>query len=80
MGDSRLGIAAQEGAGVNVQDNRQKCEVRHVLKMRTKSQESALAYIEKVTARRGKEAGWKLRDDCRQQWGLGNRGEWGSWK
>jgi len=76
----RLGIAAQEGSGLNVQDHRHFCEVRYVLKMRTKSQESALAYIELVTARRGREAGQRLRDDCSKQWSRGNKGEWGSWK
>lgn len=64
---------------MNAQDHRHQCEVRHILKMRTESQEAALAYLELVTARRGKEAGQKLRDDCKRQWGLGNRGEWGSW-
>ena len=56
------------------------CEVRHVLKMRTESQEKALAHIGRVTARRGSEAGKKLRDECAKQWGLGNRGEWGRWE
>jgi len=64
----------------DTETHRHRCEVRHILKMRTKSQEAALAYIDKVIARRGKESGQRLREDCSKQWSRGSRGEWGDWR
>lgn len=61
-------------------DDRHRCEVRHVLKLRRESQELAQGYLEKVEKQRGKETAKRLKDDCSVQWQRGNRGDWGVWR
>ena len=35
------------------------------------------AYLELVLKQRGNDAMWKLKDEAKEQWGKGSRGEWG---
>lgn len=65
---------------IDIEKHRHRCEVRMILKIRSHSQEAALSYIQAVTARRGKDAGLRLQDDCSAQWQRGNRGEYGVWR
>lgn len=61
-------------------DDRHRCEVRHVLKLRCESLERSQKFLDAAEKRRGKEAVQQLRDDCSAQWQRGNRGDWGVWR
>lgn len=62
-------------------DYRHQCEVRAVLKMRTKSQAIAMDYIELVRVKRKSDSiANNLKKDCATQWMLGNRGDFGDWR
>jgi hypothetical protein len=51
-----------------------------VLAWRTADRDSALRYLSVVRQKRGHEAADQLEKDCRDQWGLGNRGKKGDWR
>ena len=60
--------------------DRHQCEIRHVLRLRFENRDRALAYLDLVEKKRGKEAADAIRNDARQQWDRGSRGELGKWK
>lgn len=60
--------------------DRFQCEVRYLLKIRTESQARASEYLERVERARGKPEADRLRQEARQQWQLGNRGDWDDWR
>jgi len=68
------------GVALDLQKHRFQCEVRHVLMLRTISRARMDSYLELVLKRRGDAAMWKLKDVAKDQWGKGNRGEFGMWK
>jgi len=60
---------------------RHECEVRHLCRLRSQSQNSskADAYLELVGKRRGHAAKGELNGDYVQQFSYGNRGKPGEW-
>lgn len=58
-------------------DERHRCEVRYWL---ARGPDAFRAALPDMTRRRGAEAVKRLRDEVRQQYALGNRGERGEWK
>lgn len=63
-----------------LETERHRCEVRQVLAWRTADRDSALRYLSVVRQKRGHQAADQLEADCKQQWGLGNRGKKGDWR
>jgi len=63
-----------------LETERHRCEVRQVLAWRTADRDSALRYLSVVRRKRGHEVADQLEADCKQQWGLGNRGKKGDWR
>lgn len=61
-------------------DSRFQCEARYCLALRARDKNAADAYLQLVLAQRGKEAYDKLRNTCAEQWGKGNRGNYGDWR
>ncbi len=61
------------------EEERFRCEVRHVLRLRSRDRNSALEYLSAVRKRRGDVAADKLEKDVRSQWSAGNRGVLGDW-
>ena len=57
---------------------RHQCEVRYVLKLYMTAPAKATEYLNRVEDK-SPERWKKLKADCRRQWDLGNRGEWGKW-
>ena len=67
------------------EEYRHQCEVREWIKRRVaKGPPEGRGWLAHVLAaiekRRGKEAAERLRNDIRQQWTLGNRGDFGDWR
>lgn len=62
------------------EEERHRCEVREVLKIRNKDRQKMLDYLEIVKKERGEIAYKKLEQDSREQWNKGNRGVYGEWK
>jgi hypothetical protein len=58
---------------------RHQCETRYVLAIRATNRDEAMKYLSMVQEKR-KEKAKKLIDDCKKQWELGNRGQWGDWR
>lgn len=62
-------------------EERHRCEVRFVLRMRDESGVQATKdRIDSLEPLRGKDAAKKLRDDATAQWKAGNRGLAGDWR
>lgn len=55
------------------EEYRHKCEVWHLLRLRSIDRCRATRYLKLVEGRRGIEAADKLRSDCRKLWQLGIR-------
>lgn len=62
----------------DLEQERHRCEVRYVLKLRVNDRNKALEYLKLVREKR-KEKANKLELDCKEQWSRGNRGEKGEW-
>lgn len=77
---------AQEGQGTD--ENRHRCLVREVIKMRLKNRDSAYRWFNGYVDHLGRrQKGWnelhpksRLEADVRLEWSLGNRGECGDWR
>ena len=75
-----------EGKGTD--EHRHRCLVRHVIKMRLESRDSAFRWLKGYVDRVGRyHKGWnelhpksRLEADVRHQWEKGNRGNTGEWK
>ena len=63
----------------NSEQHRHRCEVRQVLKWRTQDRNKAIEYLSIVRNKRGDRTAQLLEKDCREQWGLGNRGDENEW-
>lgn len=63
-----------------LEQERHRCEVRYVLKVRVKHRQEMVDYLEKVKKERGEVAYKKLEQDSREQWSKGNRGSQGDWR
>ena len=63
----------------NSEQHRHRCEVRQVLKWRTQDRNKAIEYLSIVRNKRGDRTVQLLEKDCRDQWGLGNRGDENEW-
>jgi hypothetical protein len=59
--------------------HRHRCEVRLVLKWRTKDRNKAIEYLSIVRKKRGDRTAQLLEKDCKEQWQLGNRGDESVW-
>ena len=64
---------------ITEEDLRHRCEVRYVLAIRATNRDEAMKYLSLVQEKR-KEKAKQLIDDCKKQWELGNRGQWGDWR
>jgi hypothetical protein len=64
----------------NSEEHRWQCEVRQILKWRTKDRNKAIEYLSIVRNKRGDRTAQLLEKDCKTQWTLGNRGEDSQWK
>ncbi len=64
---------------ITVEDLRHRCEVRYVLAIRATNRDEAMKYLSLVQEKR-KEKAKQLIVDCKKQWELGNRGQWGDWR
>jgi hypothetical protein len=64
---------------ITVEDLRHRCEVRYVLAIRATNRDEAMKYLSLVQEKR-KEKAKQLIDDCKKQWELGSRGQWGDWR
>lgn len=62
------------------EEERHRCEVRHVLKVRADSRQKMLDYLDLVKQQRGEQSVEKIEKDAREQWNKGNRGLQGDWK
>lgn len=62
------------------EEERHRCEVRHVLKIRVNDRQKMLDYLAEVKKERGEVAYKKLEQDCREQWNRGNKGTYGDWR
>jgi hypothetical protein len=63
------------------EEHRHRCEVREWLRRgKDKDAEWLTGLIKGIAAKRGKPAAERLWRDIRQQWKLGNRGEFGDWR
>ena len=64
-----------------LEQERHECEVRDVLlKFKKKGRKGLELYIAMVEQKRGSHAANRLREDCREQFKKGNRGDKGDWK
>lgn len=61
------------------EEERHRCEVRFVIKIRMQDRIKMLEYLELVKEKRGKEKYEKLEKDARDQWAKGNRANHGEW-
>ena len=59
------------------EEERHRCEVRYVLKLRAIDRQRMLDYLESVKQHRGD--CFNLEKDARDQWNKGSRGEKGKW-
>lgn len=65
---------------VRDEENRHRCEVRHVLQLRKLGREAVDRYSALVARKRGSAAADKLLADAAEQWSLGNRGNDNDWR
>ena len=63
----------------NTEQERHRAEVRYVLAIRATNRDEAMKYLSLVQEKR-KEKAKQLINDCKKQWELGNRGQWGDWR
>ena len=64
---------------ITEEDLRHRAEVRYVLAIRATNRDEAMKYLSLVQKKR-KEKAKQLIDDCKKQWELGNKGQWGDWR
>ena len=62
------------------EEERHRCEVRYVLRIRNDDRQKMIDYLGQVKKERGEIAYKQLEKDCRDQWNKGNRGIRGDWK
>lgn len=62
------------------EEHRYKCEIRHILKLRTLNQQRAMSYIELIGKRRCELVAKKMQEDASNQWNKSNRGAYGDWR
>ena len=60
------------------EEERHRCEVRYVIKLRNIDRQRMLDYLEAVKKERGNCE--RLEKDARDQWSKGNRGIHGDWR
>ena len=60
------------------EEHRHRCEVRQILKWRSDRGSAWVhAWLDDLGKKRPVA---RIRRDCAEQWGKGNRGEWGDWR
>ena len=62
------------------EEERHRCEVRYVIKLRNIDRQRMIDYLELVKKERKETAAKKLEQDARDQWNKGNRGIHGDWR
>lgn len=62
------------------EEERHRCEVRHILKIRLNDRQRMIDYLDAVKKERGEKSAQKLENDAREQWNRGNRGNHGEWR
>ena len=64
-----------------IEEERRRCFVRWILAYTVSNgKKEAEVYFKRIEKRHGEQYASKLKDECREQWKLGNRGQLGDWR
>ena len=66
---------------MQVAEHRRQCLIRYILAMTASQGKKGVdLFLTNVQRIHGQEVAESMREECRAQWKLGNRGAWGDWR